>query len=68
MQITGKLYNARIVDRFDNQVLSGDCYGDVHGRFSDGERITTSYLVMVDGNVAHTRNSVYEFYEGPFPG
>lgn len=39
--------------------LSGDIYGDSRGRFIDGERVSTSKIVSVDGDVFTTRNSVY---------
>jgi len=39
--------------------LSGDIYGDTRGRFLDGERVSTSEIVSVDGDIVTTRNSVY---------
>lgn len=38
----------------------GYIFGDTRGRFVDGTHIRTSAITKVDGNIIHTRNSVYE--------
>jgi hypothetical protein len=39
--------------------LSGDIYNDNRSRFRDGERVSTSAIVSIDGDIVTTRNSVY---------
>ena len=41
-------------------ILEGKIYGDKKQRFDDGERIYTSLVVKLDGDLAYTRNSVYK--------
>ncbi len=60
MNITAKLKNAEVMRSSIGDILRGQIYGDVHGRFDDGEWIRTSYIKSVDGNIVTTRNSVYE--------
>jgi len=55
--ITGRLRN---VVRVPGGNLYGAVYGDVHGRFRDGEMITTSRVVSEDGNIVNTLYSIYE--------
>lgn len=61
--ITGTLKNARRIPRGADiraPCLSGLVYGDIRGRFYDGERITTSTIMKEDGDVFTTRYSVYK--------
>jgi hypothetical protein len=58
--ITGRLLNARRVRVGPHQVLVADVYEDIHGRFQDGQVITTSFITSEDGAVFCTRNSIYE--------
>ena len=47
-------------------VIYGACYGDIHGRFPDGELIHTSGVKnrpLNDGDVVKTRNSTYKLGE-----
>ena len=63
MDITGTLRNARHVKVGEDPrapCLSGDVYGDIRGRFRDGERITTSTVEeLLPDDVFKTRYSIY---------
>lgn len=39
--------------------LHGEVYNDEKGRFKDGEVVTTSHIMNIDGRVVTTRNTVY---------
>lgn len=58
--ITGRLLNAVRVRIGLHECLEGDIYEDVRGRFFDGSRITTSAIVLEEGAVIYTANSIYE--------
>ncbi len=58
--ITGRLIDARRVPVWGGYVVVGNVYEDVHGRFNDGDVITTSKVVAEDGPIVLTRNSIYE--------
>lgn len=63
MEITGTLENARRVPVGADPrapCLRGKVYGDIRGRFYDGETITTSTIMSEDGDVFTTRYSVYK--------
>lgn len=47
--------------------LVGTISGDTKGRFKDGQRVLTSVVVSVDGDIFNTVNSVYrvENWEAP---
>lgn len=45
IEIDGVLENAEFDEAFGNTYLIGTIYGDVSGRFPDGRRIHTSFLV-----------------------
>lgn len=49
--------------------LSGDIYNDSRGRFRDGERVSTSAIISVEGDIVTTRNSIYRVtsWEGVAP-
>lgn len=69
MNIVGTLKNARRVAVGEDPrapCLVGYVYGDVKGRFRDGERITTSTIMEEQGNLFRTRFSAYrvESWEG----
>lgn len=59
---TGTLRNARLILEGDPRCpcLRGEVYGDVRGRFRDGETITTSRLrAQEDGMMFVTTYSTY---------
>lgn len=61
-EITGTIRNARILDIGGGRsVIAGDIYGDVRGRFEDGEAIFTSTVEDITGDIAKTKNSTYRF-------
>lgn len=63
MEVDGILRNARIIFDGDPRcpALTGAIYGDVKGRFMDGDCITTSRLkAQEDGLVFHTTYSKYK--------
>lgn len=63
MTITGTLRNVRRVKEGEDPrapCLSGNVYGDVRGRFDDGERITTSRIANEEGDIFTTLYSVYK--------
>lgn len=63
MDITGELRNARHVKEGEDPrapCLRGEVYGDVRGRFRDGEIVTTStVLEALEDGIFKTRYSVY---------
>lgn len=62
VEFTGVLRNARRISREQDPrgpCLSGDVYGDKKGRFREGERITTSTIMVETGDVFVTRFSAY---------
>lgn len=64
--VTGKLRNWRVFKNYEgNLIATGDSYGDVHGRFGDGENIYTSPIVEgpTPKGYIRTENSVY-YLEG----
>lgn len=63
MEITGTLRNAERVDRGQDPrapAIRGQIFGDVRGRFNDGDVVITSTVLDEDGDVFTTRNSVYK--------
>ena len=40
-------------------ILEGHIFADSKGRFQDGQLVSTSSITKMDGNVVHTRNTVY---------
>lgn len=44
------------------RVYSGNCYGDIHGRFYEGQWIHTSYVISGpdEDGIIKTRNSTYK--------
>jgi len=58
--ITGRLLNAKRISVGQHKCLTGDIYEDIHHRFHDGARITTSYITSEDGPIVCTANSIYE--------
>jgi len=62
--LTGRLENW-CVDTYGLSTLWGRVYGDIHGRFLEGQRIHTSYIEGLDkmeldeGVVVSTLNSHY---------
>jgi hypothetical protein len=58
--ITAKLMAARRVETPLGTVLSGMVFGDSKGRFDSGTHITTSPIVLEEGDIVHTKYSCYE--------
>lgn len=42
-----------------NGQLYGYIFNDKKGRFKNGQYVMTSYVVKIDGNIYHTKNSTY---------
>lgn len=62
-KITGTLRNAKRVPRGDDPrapCLRGQIYGDIRGRFRDGEYVTTSTIMSEADDVFVTRYSTYK--------
>lgn len=54
---TAEIRNA--VHQGIGSVCTGHIYGDRKGRFKDGEFVSTSAIVGIDGDLIQTRNSLY---------
>lgn len=59
-KITATLKNARAFDSGSSVRYQGFIYGDVNGRFNDGELVITSAVVDQDNDIIVTQNSVYK--------
>lgn len=58
--ITGRLINAVRFPVRGGIIIRGEIYEDVHGRFYDGAVIYTTLVIMEEGNIITTKNSIYE--------
>lgn len=67
VEITGTLKNVVRERHPIGDVLWGNIYGDVKGRFPDGHFVRTSLVQHFDGDVVYTRNSTYKI-EGTITG
>lgn len=59
------LYDAELRDWYkvpylNGAIYRGRVYNDRKGRFNDGELVSTSYMLAVDGDILQTRNSRYK--------
>lgn len=75
MELTGRLSAWYIHDYHDEKyIIYGFCHDDIHGRFKEGERIQTSFILkkdfpienLKDGDIIKTKNSTYKL-EDRFP-
>ena len=57
--ITAELADAQIVRYRGFTVAIGNCYNDSKGRFPDGTKIRTSYILDIRDDLIITRNSIY---------
>lgn len=63
-QVTAKLYDWW-VEEFDGvKIVLGRILEDRKGRFPDGTHIHTSHVDRIEGDLVHTRNSVYRLIGG----
>lgn len=59
-KITGRLENWTIQKYPQGEIYWGNIYGDIKGRFADGDYIHTSLITKRDEQIIHTLNSTYE--------
>lgn len=60
--VDATLKDARIVEVGDHKLIFGAIFGDTKGRFADGERVRTSFIVEGpdENNIVRTRNTTYQ--------
>ena len=58
-EITATIKNARFLDIGGRQIVGGQIYDDVRGRWPDGTTIYTSSIQDIEDDIVITRNSRY---------
>lgn len=68
MTITAELHNWKISPPHPFRPFehySGTIMGDVHKRFPDGRLVHTSKIMKLEGDLLHTKNSIYKLVPAP---
>lgn len=59
-QITAELHNYQIITYEDYSYAVGNIRGDTKNRFGENERVHTSAIDRIEGDIMYTKYSVYK--------